>query len=195
MMKHEKSIRIIHLLLMFTVVGQLLTEQFMKVPKPGEQFEAFALFLFSIHQLIGFAVMIIAITYLMVVMDNLVHRNRLFPWLDGTLRASLISEAKRDIPGWFKGNLPPPAQAHLIAGTVHGLGLMLATGMGMTGVIIYLGMKHDGSMGAGIHTIREIHELLGTVMWIFVFGHILMAIMHQIKGHRIMQDMFSSGSK
>lgn len=190
-MRYEKSIRILHILLLLTVLSQLATELFMQAPKQGEAADHFALFLFSIHWVIGFFVVIICLSYLMLVLDKDDHRNRLFPWLEGDLRTALIVEAKRDIPGWFKGILPSPDQAHLIAGTVHGLGLLLATGLGMTGVIIYLGIKHDGSMPPAIHFIREVHEVLGIMLWLFIVGHLLMAALHQIKGHRVLQNMFT----
>jgi cytochrome b561 len=190
-MRYEKSIRILHILLLLTVLSQLVTELFMQVPKPGEQFEFFPLFLFSVHWVIGFFVLIIGLSYLMLVLDKDDHRNRLFPWLEKDLRTALIVEAKRDIPGWLKGKLPAPDQVHLIAGTVHGLGLLLATALGMTGVIIYLGIKHDGSMPPAIRAIREIHEVLGIMLWLFIVGHLLMATLHQIKGHRVLQNMFT----
>ena len=191
-MRYEKVSRVFHIALLLTVLAQLLTEQFMQVPKPGEPIDLVAGFIFSVHQMIGFIVLIIAITYLLVIMDKLEHRTRLFPWLDRDLRAALLIEIKRDLPGWFTGKLPNPEQAHLIAGTVHGLGLLLATGLGMTGSIIFLGIKHDGSMPPAIHTLREIHELLGTMLWIFIIGHVSMAVIHQIKGHRVLQAIFSS---
>jgi len=194
-MKYEKSIRILHLILLLTVLSQLLTELFMQVPKPGEQFAALPLLLFSIHWVIGFFVLIIALSYLMLIMDREDHRNRRSPWLEQDLRSALIAEIKRDVPGWLKGKLPVPDQAHLIAGTVHGLGLLLATGLGSTGVIIYLGMKHDGSMPAAIHAIKEIHEIFGILLWLFVIGHLSMALMHQIKGHRVIQNIFSGDGK
>jgi len=64
--------------------------------------------------------------------------------------------------------------------------------LGVTGSIIFLGIKHDGSMPPAIHTIKEIHELLGTTLWIYLIGHVSMAVLHQIKGHRVMQAIFSS---
>lgn len=191
-MRYEKVTRMLHLFLLLTVLAQLLTEQLMRVPKPGEPIDLVAGFIFSVHQMIGFVVLIIAITYLLVIMDKVENRMRLFPWLEQGLRTALLAEIRHDLPGWFKGKLPAPDQAHLIAGTVHGLGLLLATGLGVTGSIIFLGIKHDGSMPPAIHTIKEIHELLGTTLWIYFVGHVSMAVMHQIKGHRVMQAIFSS---
>jgi len=191
-MRYEKVTRVLHLFLLLTVLVQLLTEQLMQVPKPGEPIDLVAGFIFSVHQMIGFVVLIIAITYLLVIMDKVESRMRLFPWLEQGLRTALIAEIRRDLPGWFKGKLPSPDQAHLIAGTVHGLGLLLATGLGVTGSIIFLGIKHDGSMPPAIHTIKEIHELLGTTLWIYLIGHVSMAVLHQIKGHRVKQAIFSS---
>ena len=194
-MRYNKTIRILHLMLMLGVLAQLCSELLMQVPKPGESIDQMAGFFFSIHQLIGFVVLIIAITYLMVIMEHSKHKNRLFPWLDATLRAELIREIQRDIPGWFRGVLPSPDQAHLLAGTVHGLGLILATGLGLSGSVIYLGINSDGSMPPPIHTIKELHEILGTLMWIFMAGHLVMALLHQVKGHQVLQKIFTADGR
>lgn len=192
-MKHEKSVRTLHLLLMLTVIVQLLSEQFMQVPKPGEPINQVAALIFSLHQVVGIVVLIISATYLVMVIDREESKLRLFPWLDKKLRSSLIAETVRDIPGWFRGILPPPTQVHLVAGTVHGLGLLLATGLGVTGSIIYLGIEDDGSMSKPLHAMKDFHEVLGTTMWVFVLGHLLMALLHQIKGHNTLQSMFTDG--
>ncbi|GAV19386.1 prokaryotic cytochrome b561 [Mariprofundus micogutta] len=190
-MKHDRTIRILHIFIIITVFTQLLTELFMQVPKPGEKIDPLMGLIFSAHEIMGMVVLTIVIVYLMIVGDKEEHRSRLFPWLTADGRSGLICELKRDVPGWFKGILSKPEDAHLIAGSVHGLGIILAFLLGATGCIIYLGMKHDGSMPPAIKSIREFHELLGTTMWIFVCGHLFMATMHQIKGHRVLQAMFS----
>jgi len=189
-MRHDRTIRIMHIFIILTVFTQLLTELFMQVPKPGESMDKLTGLIFSAHEIMGMVVLIIMIIYLMIVGDNEQHRNRLFPWLLPEGRTGLITEFKRDVPGWFKGTLAKPEDAHLIAGSVHGLGVILVFLLGLTGCIIYLGMKHDGSMPPAIKSIRELHELLGTLLWIFIIGHLLMAAAHQFKGHRVLQGMF-----
>lgn len=194
-MTYERPVQILHLLLMLTVLIQLLSEQFMQIPKPGQQINEFGALIFGLHQFSGFIVLIVAIVYLMVVLDKAEGKNRLFPWLSSEGRTILLQEIKRDLPGWFKGLLPAPEQAHTIAGTVHGLGIVLATTLGVTGSMIYLGINPDGSMPPPIHMIKELHELLGILMWLFFFGHSAMALLHQLKGHQIIQAVFTrSGS-
>ncbi len=189
-MRHERTIRILHIFIIIVVFTQLLTELFMQVPKPGEKIDVLMGLVFSVHEIMGMIVLIVMIIYLMIVGDNEQHRNRLFPWLTPEGRAGLIIELKRDVPGWFKGILAKPEDAHRIAGSIHGLGVILTTLLGVTGCIIYLGMKHDGSMPPAIKSIREFHELLGTLLWIFICGHMFMAAVHQFKGHRVLQGMF-----
>lgn len=189
-MKPDRSIQIFHILLLLSVVAQLLTEQFMQVPEPNKQFDEFAVFLFSIHQFIGFVVLMFAIAYLMTVSGNSEHKNRLFPWLEADGRSALLAEIKHETPGWFSGKLSHPDQAHSIAGTVHGLGLILVTLLGVTGSMVYMGISHNGSMSAATHAIKEAHEILGTILWLFIAGHLLMTAMHQVSGHKVLQKIF-----
>ncbi|MFQ5519089.1 MAG: cytochrome b/b6 domain-containing protein [Mariprofundus sp.] len=192
-MSYERPVRILHFSLMITVMMQLLSEQFMQVPKPGHVIDELGALIFGFHQLSGFIVLIAAIVYLMIVLDKDEGKQRLFPWLSSEGRCALWLEIRRDIPGWFKGKLRTPDEAHAIAGCVHGMGIMLTTALGLTGSMIYLGIEPDGAMPPPIKLIREAHEIMGLAMWIFVLGHVCMAILHQIKGHQLLQAMFCKG--
>ncbi len=175
---------------MFTILLQLISEQLMQVPEPGHAVEATGALFFGIHQFIGFVVMVTVLVYLIIVMEKPEDRTRLFPWLDSSERNNLWLEIKRDVPGWFRGKLLPTDEAHLLAGTVHGLGISLALLLGATGCIIYLEIEPDGGMSPTLKLIRQSHEVMGTMMWIFIVGHAGMALMHQLRGHGVLQAMF-----
>jgi cytochrome b561 len=175
---------------MITILLQLISEQLMQVPQPGQSVLATGALFFGLHQFIGFVVLITVSVYLIVVIEKPEDRVRLFPWLDSSGRSGLWLEIKRDVPGWVRGKLRHPNEARLIAGTVHGMGISLALLLGVTGSIIYLEIEPDGGMSPALKLIRQCHEIMGTAMWIFVIGHAAMALMHQLRGHDVLRAMF-----
>jgi len=48
----------------------------------------------------------------------------------------------------------------------------------------------EGTTGALEHTAMEVHALMGTLLWIFIIAHIVMAMYHQLLGHRVLQYIF-----
>ncbi|MFQ5582345.1 MAG: cytochrome b/b6 domain-containing protein [Mariprofundaceae bacterium] len=190
-MRYDRTVRIFHLIIMITVLAQLLTEQLMKVPKPGEAIQPFEALLFGIHEWNGFVILALVAAYIMYLTDDKDDWKRLFPWTSASGCKGLWQEIRLDVPGWLKGRLKRPADAHHIAGTVHGLSILLAIGLGSTGIMIFMGLESDGSMSPEIKLLRDLHSKMGTLMWIYMFGHTGMALMHQLSGHRILQDIFS----
>jgi cytochrome b561 len=194
-MQYARPIRILHLCIMITIMLQLISEQLMQVPQPGQSVSATGALFFGFHQFIGFVALITVLVYLIVVMEKYEDRVRLFPWLASSGRSDLWLEIKRDVPGWFRGKLRSPDEANLIAGTVHGMGISLALLLGITGSIIYLEIKPDGGMSPALKLIRQCHEIMGVAMWFFTIGHAAMALIHQLRGHGILQAMFRSAKE
>jgi len=190
-MTYDRPVRILHFIIMLTIFFQLLTEQFMKVPKPGESISPLEALLFGIHEWNGFVVLALVIAYIMYLGDERDDWKRLFPWLGAAGCKGLWQEIRHDVPGWLKGQLKSPDEAHYLAGTIHGLSILLAIGLGSTGIMIFMGLESDGSMSPEIKLLRELHAKMGTLMWIYLFGHTGMALMHQLSGRRILQAMFN----
>jgi len=60
----------------------------------------------------------------------------------------IASELREALPGWFSGGLQDIRKQDSLAKTVHGSGLLLALGLGLTGLIIFFEISPEGSIGA-----------------------------------------------
>ncbi|MDX8403701.1 MAG: cytochrome b/b6 domain-containing protein [Mariprofundaceae bacterium] len=188
-MHYDKITKILHWLISSTIVIQLLSEEFMKRPKPGRiRTEDQELF-FEVHEWFGVIVLVLVLLRFVFIMDR-EEWPKLFPWITAEGRRGIISELK-EVPGWLVGKLRDAGEQDYVAKTVHGLGLLLALGLGMTGTILFVGMNPDGSMDDVVHFFKEVHELLGELLWYYVIGHVFMALLHQLLGHRSLQRIFS----
>jgi Ni,Fe-hydrogenase I cytochrome b subunit len=112
---------------------------------------------------------------------------RLFPYLSAEGRQGILAEIK-GIPGWLTGSLHETGADSPLAGTVHGLGLLLVLGMASTGTVIFFGMNEiTGQMSPLVHAIAELHGDGGNLVWAYLIGHVGMVALHRIKGH----DLFA----
>jgi len=190
-MRFNRATRLLHLCIMLAVLIQLGSEQLMKVPKPGETVQPIEAIFLGLHEWNGFIALAIVAFYLMYLSNNNDDWKRLFPWMSISGCKGLWQEIRSDIPGWLTGRLKNPGEAHYIAGTVHGLGILLLIGLGSTGIMIFMGLESSGGVNEDIKLLRALHANLGTLIWIYMFGHTGMAIIHQLKGHNVFGEMFS----
>lgn len=192
-MQYDKFTRIIHTGLALTILLQLVSEQLMQPLRPDQPPpDALEAMFFIIHQYIGFTVLVLVGLRFTEFMDSPeAARNRLFPWLTAEGRRALGHDIRYELPKWLYGRLKAPDEENVIAATVHGLGLTLAFALGMTGVMLFIGTSPDGDMEAPTRLIQESHNVMGTLMWIFICGHAGMAMAHQFSGHRALQRIFS----
>jgi len=190
-MRFNRTVRLLHLFVMLAVMIQLVSEQLMKVPKPGETVRPVEAIFLGLHEWNGFIVLTIVAFYLMYLANNSDDWKRVFPWMSASGCKGLWQDIRLDIPGWLKGRLKNPAEAHRIAGTVHGLGILLLIGLGSTGIMIFMRLESSGEMDADIKLLRELHAYMGNLIWIYLYGHAGMAILHQLKGHNVFREMFS----
>jgi len=116
---------------------------------------------------------------------------RLYPYLSGSGRKLLAYELKHEVPNWFKGKLQTPSHERCMAGAVHGLGLLLVLAMGTTGAVMLYGMEASGKMLGWVHEAKELHEALGSMLWIYLLGHIGMTTLHMLLGHTMLRRIFS----
>jgi len=192
-MEHDRTIRILHFGIVISILLQMFGEKLIGFPEPGYPRHAMDALFLGIHEAIGSAALILVCVYLIIAMDEVVSRERLFPWVNVAGRNSLWLEMHRDIPSWLHGKLSPPDENHAIAGTIHGLGIVLALFLGLTGSMLFLGIGPRGEMTPDIKVIWQCHSIMATMMWIFVAGHAGMALAHEFKGHKILREMFKWG--
>ncbi len=190
-MYYDKITRILHWGFALLIPLQLLSEELMKRPKPGRIRDDMQIFFFEMHELIGWAAFILVTMRLIWgLMSSEASWMRLYPYFSATGRKLLAYELKNEVPGWFKGKLPNPSRERCMASAVHGLGLLLVTTMGLTGVMMSLGMEDSGLMTGIIHDAKEFHELLGTLLWIYIIAHVAMTALHMMLGHPMLQRIF-----
>jgi len=179
-----------HFLIAGGMILELIIENWMQRPKPDETITMSQTLFFGAHEFIGIALLAIVVTRFMLMVGNRKDFLRLFPWFEKSGRQSLVSELKDAFPGWFSGNLKDTGEQDFLAKAVHGLGLLLALGLGCTGLILFIEISPEGTTGALGHEVMEVHELMGILLWIFIIAHIAMTVYHQLLGHRVLQYIF-----
>ncbi|GMQ99209.1 MAG: hypothetical protein BMS9Abin18_0025 [Zetaproteobacteria bacterium] len=192
-MKYDRTIRILHFGIMASVLLQIFGEKLVGFPEPGHPRHVIETLFIGIHEGIGSISLVLVCVYLIVVLDEVAGRERLFPWMNAAGRNSLWLEIRRDIPGWLHGKLLPPGERHFISGAIHGTGITLALFLGLTGSMLFLGIGPHGDMTPDIKMIWEYHSIMATMMLVFVAGHAGMALVHELKGHKILHEMFRLG--
>jgi len=144
-----------------------------------------------LHQFNGFIVLILLGLRLMSLLgDAGEEKERLFPWLSAKGRQLLIHDLRYELPLWLHGKLKSLDEKNVIAATVHGLGICLALALGLSGMVVFLGTHTDGSMETPIQFVKSCHDALATLMWVFLFGHAGMALMHQLAGQQALRKIF-----
>ncbi len=195
-MQYDKVTRLLHWGFALLIPLQLLSEELMKRPKPGRIRDDMQIFFFEMHELIGYIAFILIIARVAWgFAGSSSSWSRLFPYFSVTGISGLAAELKHDVPAWFKGKLPDPAQDSYLAGLVHGLGLLLVLALGFTGVVMAQGMEESGKMLGLVHDAKEVHEVLGELLWIYIYGHVGMVILHMLLGHTMLRRMFSIADK
>lgn len=185
--KWDLPTRLLHLGLAVTVTIQLLVSLFMTPPGSSEAQTATTQAGFVVHKWVGMAALIIVLAHwLWTVMssgkEGLAH---LFPWgrngrreIGSDIRVLL---SRKLVEGGPRGGLP---------GLVHGLGLLAVTAMIVTGGALFVLWPSSGKPGELADNIGDLHSLLANFVWAYWYGHIAMAVFHQVTGHGTLRRMF-----
>jgi len=188
MITYPRINRILHSLFALMMVFQLISEELMKRPKlvdglPRVRSDEQILF-FEAHEWIGVILLVVVGLRFMMMLGNPEDIQRLFPFLSAERMKGVFSDLKELLTGKIKA----PTHDDCLAGFVHGLGLLLGLALGLTGTAMFVGMDPiNGTMNEFVHTLKEVHEVLGELLWYYVIGHVAMVVVHQIKGHRSLQ--------
>jgi cytochrome b561 len=196
-MKYDRVIRWLHAGIALGVVIQLSTSQMMEVPEPGGSLTGAGHSLFMVHRWSGITIFAMVILHWLWGLGGHITGGwgHLFPWFSKSRFEALISDVKA-VPEWLHGQLPDQRTRTLpLVGAVHGLGLLAVSGMVATGATLFFGIAADGSMPAGVKTVEEIHAFLANFIWVYLVGHVVMALFHQIKGEPLITDMFNLKAK
>ncbi|MDA8382939.1 MAG: cytochrome b/b6 domain-containing protein [Betaproteobacteria bacterium] len=114
-----------------------------------------------------------------------------FPWgHEG--RAAIAS----DVRAMFAGDLPRTGRIRGLSSFIHGLGLLAATGMALTGLVIFFVIPGGrGASAASTHYLAftdfsVMHKALADLLWAYWFGHVGFALLHQYRGHKVLNAIF-----
>jgi hypothetical protein len=110
---------------------------------------------------------------------KLESQGRFFPWIASPGRLSLVRETGQFLRlRWT--NIPEDGA---LVGLIHGLGLSIAAAMVITGGSVYVALGSQDTVTPLVNSLMNLHSFLATFMWIYLCGHVLMALWHQYMGH------------
>lgn len=190
-MKRVVATRLLHFALAAAVIHQLIGSYVMHSPRPSGRQGNFA---FSLHEYVGLAsVAVLFLFWIWVVIRHREHGfSDLVPWFSAAKRRALINDLRRHLAALSRFRLPLPARESALASSTHGLGLIVASIMAITGAVVYFQMGPDGSLTELGRSALWIHRPVANLMWAYLIGHASIALLHQMSGHQVFQRMFST---
>ncbi len=183
----DRPTRFLHLGLALTVTVQLMVSLFMVAPGSRHPSTLVTHGGFIVHEWVGLAALLIVLLHWTwsVLGSGTAGIGHLFP-LDRDGRRLMVTELR----GLLAGRISRGGPRGGVAGLAHGLGLLAVTAVAATGGLLFVLFPPHGSTAAVTRVIREMHELLSELVWAYWFGHIGMAVLHEIRGEGVLQRMF-----
>jgi cytochrome b561 len=180
----DNKVRLLHWTIVVSVTFQLFTSLFMA--DQGTQF------LFPLHEIIG-VIAALAILVFWLYSYAFYDLPILFPWNKAGMR--VVWAELRDL---LKGHLPAPGRRVGLSSFVHGLGLLAITGSAISGTVLFF-MVPPGHVGPpsdplGFTHYSLQHKFFGNLLWVYWLGHVGIALVHQLAGHRVLGGIFRLNS-
>jgi len=178
------KIRLLHWAIALTATFQQFSSLWMS--DPGTQF------LFDYHRIAGVlaaAVLLLFWLYSYAIYDFKI----LFPWGKASRE-----KVKRELIGLFQRRLPETGHRVGLSSFVHGLGVLALTGCAVTGMVMFsmIPPGHSGPPDDPIAFTRYTmqHKFFGEALWVYWVGHVIFAIVHQLRGDNVFGAIFAMGS-
>ncbi|MCA0994198.1 cytochrome b/b6 domain-containing protein [Alloyangia pacifica] len=184
--RHTRLTRLLHGLLALAVVVQLASSLGMIPDRPDRPGNL----LFEVHESIGIASMALVLAFWLWSLSRRhgTQLGALFPWLSGPRRRALKADILRHITALRHLRMPAHQANAPLASAVHGLGLCLVTLMAGTGTL-YLLSGASSPREAGLT--MEVHEALGSVVWVYLVGHAGMGVLQHLGTEFDLRSMWS----
>ncbi len=179
--------RLLHFGMVITVTIQLGLSLVMS-PPDDDKASVLASLTFETHEVVGMIALVIVVGHWIWTLSN--HADgglrHLFPWF-GEARREVIREAM----GLLGGQMPEGGIRGGLPGFIHGLGMLIVSGMVITGGILFFLLPESGKFSAPTEFFAEVHEVIATLVWLYWGGHGGAALMHHMKGQALVKSMFS----
>ena len=177
-MRHDwdRTSFVLHLLLAVVIISQLTTSLLFDVP-----YQKWLPVIYWVHKAGGFVALILILIILIQKFSSKTHKWRyLFPWSQTGCAAIAV-----DIKGLCQCKLPQRSGGGL-PGFIQGLGVLLILAMGLTGSSWFLSVNVP-SLGLRPYAgdIIATHSFLSTFVWIYLAGHVGMALLHRLVARRL----------
>lgn len=168
--------KILHWLAALAIVVQLGLSLVMQSPgknRPGDS-------LFEIHEKVGIGAVAILVAFWIwgMIRSGETRFVAFFPWFSPKQLRLVASDAKRLFAPLDMGREERP-----FASAVHGLGLIIATIMALSGLI--------GYFVASARFLLSVHETVAPLMWAYLIGHVAISLIHELQGERVLARMLS----
>jgi len=142
---------------------------------------------FEVHEWLGLIIAGLLVIRILLAMTSLPGANwrHLFPWLFASGRKQLAVEIKLQMAGWKSMKLAAPEDGEAVARSTHGLIILSAIIMGITGTILFFGWSITAPQTELIELVASVHEAVVGGLEALLGVHILAVILHQRQGHDI----------
>ncbi|MGE3692582.1 MAG: cytochrome b/b6 domain-containing protein [Novosphingobium sp.] len=174
--KRSKLTRVLHWLTALAIVTQLGLSLVMQSPgrnRPGDA-------LFEVHEKVGIAATAILIAFWIwsIARSGETRIAAFIPWFSVRQLKLVWADARNLFGTVHEGGRERP-----FASAVHGLGLIVATIMALSGLLGYFVTPARSLLG--------VHEAIAPLMWAYLIGHVAISIVHELRGERIIRSMLS----
>lgn len=192
-MHYDRFTRLLHMLIAFGIVTQMVGSLVMVHPKPGRQGDLF----YAMHETWGQVLLGVLVVHWIwsMVRPGKKAFAQLFPWFSLGRYRAIQEDIKQLAIHAVRFRLPDATQPSPLASAIHGLGLIVASLLGVSGVILFLGISKNGTMVGWVHAVKEAHEVFGSVLWVYLIAHVSMGMLHQLSGHGSMGAMIKVWKK
>ncbi|WP_108651863.1 cytochrome b/b6 domain-containing protein [Dongshaea marina] len=163
----------LHISFASLIILQLLSSDLMHSPwKPGRVVSDFSAFFFYFHLIAGCLTLFVLVCYFLLNLSE-AARAHLYPW-GRQGRADIMADLRQI---FCQRKMQPAHRCGGLAGLVHGLGFLAAVGTALTGAS-WLLLRQMGFAPDLVHFVKECHEFMTTFVWIYVIGHVCLAVVH-----------------
>lgn len=185
-MTHAKSnlTRVLHLAMLAIILHQLIGSAFLERPLPGDDPD----WPFLLHVWTGAAGLQVLIAFWIWTLARDRHEtsfSQLVPWLFPRRILAIFAEGA-ELVAELRARRVPSFDFPAIASAVHGLGLLLATLLAVSGTLWYFVL--DGTFAGRV--VLLVHQLAGNLMWAYLIAHASMALLHHLVGEETLLKMF-----
>jgi hypothetical protein len=156
----------------------------MEKPLPGDE-PAWPYFLHERAGVVGLGVLALFWLWTLVRHPLETPVARLLPWFSASRLAAVFKDVASVVRAVVSFRAPP-LELEALASAVHGLGLLVASFLALTGAAwfyAFAGTPYG-------RTVMGMHKLSAKLVWAYLIGHALVAVAHHALGDDIFSRMF-----